>query len=443
MEKVLNKKGWWVLGLGTVLLILLGGQIVGAAKVTIDYWQFGGLLTERDHFKQRVEDFNAAHPEIEVVLTHQDWGTRKEKMITSYQAGVAPDVMSMMSEIIPEFGIAMGMLIPLDVHFPEGLKEYSQRVVKEALAPVTYEGHIWQIPTYIDLDLLGYNRVMFATAGLDPDTPPETMEEVTEFAKKLTQDKVYGFAWPGGGVETSIWFRKLLWMAGGRWISEDGKKVILNSSPAYDILQWYVDMYREHKVMPPETPTMEMWKITELACASKAAMFVSGSWFPGLAKDIGAPIGFPWAPGPLPKPGKTFSKGAFYPASGFYAVSTNFGIISTSKNKEVAWKFIEFMTSDETLKAWADGTIVGRVPISKAALETDKFQTLYPNYYRRYKEGKLFKGLAMMPAFVGITEMDKMTDDAIASALLAKKTARQALDDAAAKCQEILDELME
>mgnify|MGYP001033634827 CR=1 FL=1 len=447
--KFFSKKDWQILFLGIVLLILLWTPVV-AAEVTIDYWQFGGLLTEISFFQKRIQEFNAKNPGIKVVYTPQDWGTRREKMITSYQAGVAPDVISMMSEIIPEFGIAMGMFVPLDVHFPQGVKEYSQRVVKEALPPVTYEGHVWQIPTYIDLDLLGFNRVMFARAGLDPDKPAETMEEVTEFAKKLTQDKdgdgvidVYGFAWPGGGVETSMWFRKLLWMAGGRWISEDGKKVVFNSPPSYDILSWYVDMYRKHKVMPPETPNLDMWKITEMACAGRVAMFVSGSWFPGLALDIGAPVGFPWAPGPLPRPGKTFSKGEFPPASGFYAVSTNFSMISTSKNKEAAWKFIEFMTSDETLKGWADGTIIGRVPISNAALESDKFQKLYPLYYKRYKEGKLFEGLAIMPAFVGITEMDKITDDAIASALLGKKTPGIALAEAAVKCQRVLDELME
>ena len=50
------------------------------------------------------------------------------------------------------------------------------------------DSHIWAIPKMLATEVWFYNKTMFRKAGLDPDKPPQTLEEFQKAAKALTQD---------------------------------------------------------------------------------------------------------------------------------------------------------------------------------------------------------------------------------------------------------------
>lgn len=58
--------------------------------------------------------------------------------------------------------------------------------------------NLYSMPFNVSTQILFYNKDMFKDAGLDPDKPPKTFDEIEEYAKKLTdKDKgVYGFSMP-------------------------------------------------------------------------------------------------------------------------------------------------------------------------------------------------------------------------------------------------------
>ena len=77
---------------------------------------------------------------------------------------------------------------------------------------------------------------MFKDAGLDPENPPQTWDQLVDAAKKLTHDDQYGFAITGGGEFGNTIFRSLpfIWMNGGSIISDDMTKATVNEPAAVE-----------------------------------------------------------------------------------------------------------------------------------------------------------------------------------------------------------------
>lgn len=116
---------------------------------------------------------------------------------------------------------------------------------EELLALMTDDdGRIWGIPTNPYGIGLVYNRDVFVEAGLDPDAPPQTWDEVREAAKAISENTdAVGFA-PlttnnqGGWLATAA-----IYSFGGRVTSEDG----LSSEVAGDDAKAYFELLHEMK----------------------------------------------------------------------------------------------------------------------------------------------------------------------------------------------------
>lgn len=89
------------------------------------------------------------------------------------------------------------MAIPIDEYLTDEDRErYGDTLGVQNIN--TYEGKTYSLPAYGNNYRLIYNRDIFRKAGLDPDTPPTTMEELREDARiiteKLKSEGIYGFA---------------------------------------------------------------------------------------------------------------------------------------------------------------------------------------------------------------------------------------------------------
>ena len=143
----------------------------------------------------------------------------------------------------------------------------------------------------------------------------------------------------------------------------------------------------------------------------------------------------------MPRPDKVTGK---YQAAGV----TNQGgsdlmIISTSDNKDAAVKLVDHFASEEVLKGWGGDPIRGRVPVSHIAFKNPAFEKNNPFLYKLYKEDVLFKGSISGPAFRGLSEMYTYLSDAVHAVFLGNATPQEALDNAAAECQKILDQYLQ
>ena len=94
------------------------------------------------------------------------------------------------------------------------------------LSLAVVDGERYAVPYNMGVNILYYNKAMFKEAGLDPEEPPTTLEEVLKAAKTLNapEENKYGISFRAsreGNANTFLW--AMLWMiCGGSWEDAEG-----------------------------------------------------------------------------------------------------------------------------------------------------------------------------------------------------------------------------
>ena len=169
----------------TVLALTGCGRGVAESpgSVTLNIWSMwsGG---EEEAFQTVLDRYHELNPGVRI---RNLGGIRDDtKAIRAIVAGVPPDIYTLADPFYLGPLAAQGGLLPLDSTLAEaGLRE--EQFVPAALSQCRYRGKLYAMPYLLDVYALLYNRKLFEDAGLDPDRPPRTLEELEEYAVKLTK----------------------------------------------------------------------------------------------------------------------------------------------------------------------------------------------------------------------------------------------------------------
>ena len=153
----------------------------------ITYWQYW-TGTEGKAIEILINKFNTTHKNLKVkMLTISE---PRKKTLLSIIGGVPPDVISSIAAWVPELS-TRGAIIPLD----NFCSEFS--LSEKEFIPIFWEmlklnGHIWALPTTPTATALYWNKKMFKEAGLDPNKPPKTLNELEISSDKLTKKDMKG-----------------------------------------------------------------------------------------------------------------------------------------------------------------------------------------------------------------------------------------------------------
>ncbi|MBU3144853.1 sugar ABC transporter substrate-binding protein [Clostridium sp. CF012] len=312
------------------------------ANIRFATWDSDETLTLQ---QQLVDKFNVENKDVNVVLEGygNDYDT---KIAAGIGANDAPDVMYMWN--YPQYG---GALEPLDTYIQKEGQPYKDNFYEALWNYNSIKGKVLGMPVGYTTHVVYYNKALFDKAGIPYPTAGWTWQELTETAKKLTNksEKVFGFAF--SGKPDPYDFEMHLWNNGTKYVGDDSKlEGNLNSAKAVETLSMFQNMEKNGVAIASEGSGLDEMK------TGKAAMFINGSWSMDTLKTAGIKFGVATLP--------VFEKGK---KSISIISSSGVSISKTSKNKEAAWKFIKYWTSEEANKA----RIGHEIPVLKSVSKSE------------------------------------------------------------------------
>jgi len=326
------------------LLVFAASSMVVAAGEKLTVWVGGHVVEEEDTWKEIISDFTQKTG-IEVEYQLIGFEVYYDKLVAAYSAGQGPDVcFADLGGWVPTFA-AQGWLEPLDDRL--ATSDATEQIWPNLWPTVTYQGKRYGLPWYTDCRLLLYNTKMFTDAGLDPQKPPVTWDDLLTTAQKLTDEskKIYGYGVTGAKSETAtLAYMIYLYGAGGEFLTEDYSKAAFNTPEGLEALKFYTDLFVQYKVSPPGTLSYTEDDYRTMMAQNKVAMAIGGPWSFPLIEMANPEIKGNYAVAIHPY--KTT------PASvlgGWASV-----ISKTSTQKDAAWKFVDFITSYDVWMKWVE-----------------------------------------------------------------------------------------
>lgn len=146
------------------------------------------LFNQRER-ERRTRDSNYRPIEVErVTISHIE-----QKLLVAIAGKNPPDVAGSFSRLIPAHA-DRGALTDLTPRLAAAGIERSDYIERYFDLGV-HRGKVWALPATVVSNALHWNKRLFRDAGLDPEEPPRTIEELDRFAERLT---VWEVTEPGG-----------------------------------------------------------------------------------------------------------------------------------------------------------------------------------------------------------------------------------------------------
>lgn len=135
-------------------------------------------------FDAVVAEFNEVYPGVEVEADFATFGNLNEKISTSLAGGQPYDIIVTGIGWVPPFA-SQGAFLDL-AEFGVDADTIVEDTNEAMLPAVTYEGDVYAYPLVMGAKPAALSRSAFEAAGLDPDSPPETLAELADAAELLT-----------------------------------------------------------------------------------------------------------------------------------------------------------------------------------------------------------------------------------------------------------------
>ncbi|OUS70426.1 ABC transporter substrate-binding protein [Paenibacillus sp. MY03] len=345
-----------------------------AEKTKLTYWT--GDRHDADYIKEAIARFNESNAdniEVELVVKTEEYD---QALDIAFVGAQAPDLYRVKENTIQTY-YKKGYLEPIDAYLTDDIKAKFPLIDNFS----SFEGKTYSLPNYGSTMRLVYNIDLFEKAGIAG--PPTTLAEMVDAAKKITEagkaDGAYGFALnfknPGSAFGRSA--RVIAEMSGFGGFGFDFKTGQFDHNGFKEIIGAFKQM-KDDGSMLPGTESLDIDPLRAQFAEGKIGMYLSFSSEPGVYKNQ-FPTKIRWA-GALPPTIDGTVKGVAGFLGGQWIVMS-----SQSKNKDAAWKFMEFMYSDEVLKGYAEGgfgiPMVPHIAETAAKPEIDGIDGFFPTKY--------------------------------------------------------------
>ena len=150
----------------------------------VHFWQFWDVAV----IEPMIAEFEAENPDIKVKVEQLTWQSGLEKIQAALASGTQPDLCELGSTWLPRFSYE-GVLMDMTHVYEEIGDDY---LMWES---TRWDGKVYGLPWVQGSRVLFWNRDLFSRAGMDPNTPPTTWDELLSAARKIDAlgDDIYGF----------------------------------------------------------------------------------------------------------------------------------------------------------------------------------------------------------------------------------------------------------
>ena len=410
------------LGLSAALATGLALPAAAATELTMYYpIAVGGKLTEV--VDSIVADFEAANPDISVNAVYSgNYDDTRVRALSALNSG-EPAQLAVMFSIDAYDLIEQDLIIPFDdlVSGAEG-EAWLNSFYPALMANGKIEGKTWGIPFQRSTIVAYYNKDMFRAAGLDPESPPTTWDELISMGKKLTSGDTYGIMIPSTGYP--YWMFQALAIQNGKEVmANDGLSTSFDDPDVVKTLEFWKSLSAEHGVMPEGT--VEWGTLRQAFLEGQTAMMWHST---GNLTTVKNNASFDFGVAELPA---NVRKGSPTGGGNFYIFKD-----TSEEERAAAMKLIQFMTSPEQAAAWSIAT--GYMGVSPAAYETDALKAYTAEFPPALvARNQLENAVAEFSTFETARVRDGL-NNAIQSALTGAKSPADALGEAQAAADRLL-----
>lgn len=381
----------------------------------------GGALTEV--VDGMIEGFEAENPDIDVEAIYAgNYDDTRIRALSAINSGDAPQL-SVLFSIDAYDLIEQDLIVPFDdvVKGEEGqkwLNSFYPALMKNG----QIDGKTWGIPFQRSTIVMFYNKDMFKEAGLDPNAPPTTWEEMVTDAKALTKDGRWGLMVPSTGYP--YWMFQCFAIQNGKELmNAEGTETYFTDPKVVEALEFWRGLATDAKVMPEGT--VEWGTLRQAFLQGQTAMMwhTTGN-LSAVKKDATFDFGVAMLPANV-QPGSPTGGGNFYLFKG-----------SDEAEQQAALKLVQYMTAPERAAEWSIAT--GYVGVSPAAYETKALQ----DYAKDFPQALVARDQleVAIPEFstYETARVREALNNAIQATLTGSKSAEEALGEAQATSDRLL-----
>ncbi|MBX4958732.1 sugar ABC transporter substrate-binding protein [Rhizobium lentis] len=321
----------------TLLLAAIGGSLfatsASAEQVNLTWQMWTGSEADTKSWQHLADMVTAKYPDIKVTLTTTGWVDYWTRLPVLAASGQLADIVSMQSLRMPNF---YSLLEPLNDRIAADKFDIGA-FTPSIIGGMSVDKQLYGLPYDVGPWVIYYNVDAIQAAGIPLPKPGWTLAEFTDAAKKLTKDGKYGFGITpqNYSVLASAW--------GDKYVNDAGELDLTNPS-AIAAAERVIGFAAKDKVAPLVPSSADVGTVIQGRFNSgNVAMYVDGPWsIIGMKDKAKFKIGLTTLPRDDAKELAAVTAGS------------GFGISTTSKNKDAAWKAIQVLTSPEALQYLAE-----------------------------------------------------------------------------------------
>lgn len=336
----------FTLGTGALALALAVAGCSGSPSdtdesgvVQLTFWH-GYTEADGDVLESIVDDFNAAHDDINITTEVRTWDSIDDALLPALSAGDGPQLLAVQAERLPVYA-ARGALVPLDDYYANDPS--AEHLNAGAVEMGVVDGVHYGVPSGFVPQALFYNKGLFEEAGITD--APTTWDELVDVARALTVDENddgvperYGIVLPDHSA-SGIW--PALFYGNGGDIVSDGEAVIDSPENAETLQYWY-DAIVEDQISPTGVSGIDA---DGLYSGQQAAMIIGGPWLATVSQENGIDYGIvPVPAGPVDQ------------AASAIGLSLAVTETATDAQREAANAFFSYFYEEDVAIQWSLGS---------------------------------------------------------------------------------------